>query len=95
MRVLSRSAILTFSERHHEALAQLSHWLAVASAANWRNTADLCSDFRHASFVGTYTVFNIRGNRFWLIAEIAFRAHVIYLRHILTHADYDRGRWKK
>ena len=40
-------------------------------------------------------VINICGNRFRLIAAIHFNRGKVYIRHVLTHADYDRGDWKQ
>lgn len=42
-----------------------------------------------------YTVFNILGNSFRLITEIYYDDQVILVRHVLTHAEYDKGNWKK
>jgi mRNA interferase HigB len=40
------------------------------------------------------TVFNISGNNYRLIAAIHYNRGKIYIRHILTHAEYDFGKWK-
>lgn len=47
-----------------------------------------------ADGVGKHTVFNIKVNAFRLIAEINYRTGWLYIRHVLTHAAYDRGGWK-
>jgi mRNA interferase HigB len=48
-----------------------------------------------ADGVGKYTVFNIKGNSFRFITEIYYASQVVLTRHVLTHADYSRGGWKK
>jgi mRNA interferase HigB len=48
-----------------------------------------------ADRVGRYTVFNIGGNKARLIAAIHYNRGKVYIRHILTHAEYDRGAWKE
>jgi mRNA interferase HigB len=45
--------------------------------------------------VGKFTVFNIGGNKFRLIVVVHFNRGKLYVRHVLTHEDYDRGTWKK
>ncbi|MCU0600468.1 MAG: type II toxin-antitoxin system HigB family toxin [Desulfobacterales bacterium] len=40
------------------------------------------------------TIFNIGGNKARLIAAIHYNTHRIYIRHILTHKEYDRGSWR-
>jgi mRNA interferase HigB len=40
-------------------------------------------------------VFNIKGNAYRLIAEIFYESQVLLVRDVLTHAEYDRGGWKR
>jgi mRNA interferase HigB len=40
-------------------------------------------------------VFNVKGNRYRLVAEINYRFQRVYIRHVLTHTDYDREGWKQ
>ena len=41
-----------------------------------------------------FTVFNIGGNKYRLVTVIKYRWQVIYVRHVLTHAEYSKERWK-
>lgn len=50
---------------------------------------------RHADQVGKFTVFNIGGNKVRLIAAVHYNRNKIYIRHVLTHCEYDAGKWKK
>lgn len=45
--------------------------------------------------VGKFTVFNIGGNKVRLIAAIHYNTGKIYIRHVLTHNEYDLGKWKE
>jgi len=40
-------------------------------------------------------VFNIAGNKYRLIVAIHYNRKKIYIRHVLTHAEYSRGHWRK
>jgi mRNA interferase HigB len=40
-------------------------------------------------------VFNIKGNSYRMIAEINYRSRRIFVRQVLSHADYERGGWKQ
>jgi mRNA interferase HigB len=44
--------------------------------------------------VGRLTVFNIGGNKARLIAAIHYNRRRVYIRAVLTHAEYDAARWK-
>jgi mRNA interferase HigB len=40
-------------------------------------------------------VFDIGGNKVRLIAAIHYNRNKIYVRYVLTHQEYDAGKWKK
>ncbi|MFZ0537849.1 MAG: type II toxin-antitoxin system HigB family toxin, partial [Candidatus Sulfotelmatobacter sp.] len=66
-----------------------------AKKAEWKKLMDVRKTFSSADAVGKRTVFNIKGNEYRLIAEINYPFGRIYIRHVLTHAEYDRGGWKR
>jgi mRNA interferase HigB len=70
------------------------HWYLTAKRAQWQNLAEVRTDFRHADAVGLFTVFNIGGNKYRLITAIKYRWQIIYIRHVLTHAEYSMEKWK-
>lgn len=39
-------------------------------------------------------VFNIAGNKFRLITALHYDRSIAYILRFLTHADYDKNRWK-
>jgi mRNA interferase HigB len=47
-----------------------------------------------ADTVGLFTVFNVGGNKYRPVSAIKYRWQVLYIRNILTHAEYDEGKWK-
>jgi mRNA interferase HigB len=51
--------------------------------------------FPTADKVGKLTVFNIGGNKARLIAAIHYNRRKVYIRAILTHKEYDEGKWKE
>ena len=53
------------------------------------------SVFPHVSRVGKLTIFNIAGNNVRLIVSIRYDEKRVYIRHVLTHAEYDKGKWKE
>lgn len=42
-----------------------------------------------------FAIFDIGGSKYRLIAAIHYNTGSVYIRHVLTHAEYTRGRWKK
>jgi len=94
VRVISKAAITEFSKTHKDALEPLLYWHSITKGAAWRHLAAVRAGFPNADAVGTFTVFNISGNKYPLISVIKYRWQIIYIRHILTHAEYDKRNWK-
>lgn len=93
--VLNWRTVQQFTKRHRDALPALQRWYDAAKRAAWRSLVDVRKEFPTADAVGPLTIFDIRGNRYRLIARIDYRWQVIFLKAVLTHAEYDRGGWKK
>jgi mRNA interferase HigB len=94
VRIISKAAITEFNKTHKDALEPLLYWHSITKRAAWRHLADVRAGFPHADGVGIFTVFNISGNKYRLVSVIKYRWQIVYIRHILTHAEYDKGKWK-
>jgi len=92
--VISRKRLLEAATRQADLFAPLDAWYRIAKRAEWRSLENVREVFPSADGVGKYTVFNIKGNTFRLIVEINYKTGRIYIRHVLTHAAYDKGGWK-
>lgn len=94
MHIISRKKLVEFWTEHPAAEAPLRVWYRRVRRAQWTTFAELRAVFPTADQVGRLIVINIGGNRFRLIAAIHFNRGRVYIRHVLTHADYDREDWK-
>jgi mRNA interferase HigB len=95
MHVISKKAARLFWEKHPDSETALCNWLRAMRDTEFKNLAELRSAFKSADNVGDLIVFNIGGNKYRLVASIHFNRGKVYVRHILTHEEYDRGRWKQ
>ena len=100
MRVISLKPLREFWQQHPDAETPLRQWYKTATTAEWRSLQDTRKAYPHADAVreqsgGTLTVFNIGGNKYRLIARIRYDYQLVNVRCVLTHAEYDRGRWKE
>ena len=95
MHVISRKKLKTAAAWHGDLEGPLDAWFRIAKRALWKSLADVRKTFSSADAVGKWTIFNIKGNQYRLIAEINYTFGRIYVRHVLTHAEYDRGGWKR
>ena len=94
MHVISKKALRRFWRLHPVAERPLRRWFNTAGAAVWRSFADVRAVYAKADQVGRFTVFNIGGNKYRLIAVIHYNRGKVFVRHVLTHKEYDRGDWK-
>jgi len=95
MHLIGGKVIDVFVKEHADSRTSLTTWLAVASRAGWKNISEVRQVYPHADAVGACTVFNIKGNHYRLIAKIDYRAQTVYIKRVLTHAEYDKEKWKK
>jgi mRNA interferase HigB len=94
MNTISRKKIREFVKLHLDSESSLNAWYKITKKAQWKNLAEVRQVYPHADLVGNYTVFNIRGNHYRLIAEINYQFQQILIREILTHEEYDEDKWK-
>lgn len=102
MRVISKRRLREFWEQHAAAEEPLKAW--------WRIVGDHDTRWRHvhdvkATLTGVdgfnldcgipIVVFNIGGNKFRLAARILYHYQRVYVKAVLTHAEYDSAQWKE
>ncbi|WP_193197731.1 type II toxin-antitoxin system HigB family toxin [Nostoc sp. MG11] len=94
MHVISYRRLKEYSEKHVDCHDVLDNWYKIATKANWSNLVEVQSIFPKAEAVGNFTVFNIKGNKYRLIVSIDYEKQLIYIKYVLTHAEYDKEGWK-
>jgi IS605 OrfB family transposase len=70
MRIIALRRLREFWGRHPDAEASLRSWYQVAKQAHWQRFTDVRAFYSSADQVGKFTVFNIAGNKYRLIAVI-------------------------
>ncbi len=94
MHVISRKALKVFAHAHAASESALDAWYRVAKAAVCNSLEDVRKTYPQADFVSPYTVFNIKGNTYRLIVIINYTYQRIFIKHIMTHAEYDKEKRK-
>ena len=95
MHIITRKRLNEFVEKHPTAKAGLAHWYQAFKKNNFETFVILRTMFPHADQVDGLTVFNIGGNKVRLICAIHYNRRKVYIRAVLTHAEYDAGKWKE
>lgn len=90
-----KKRIKEFAVEHPDCRNALETWYRIIKNNNFKSFDELKAYFSSADMVGKLTVFNIGGNKVRLIASIHFNRRKLYVRHVLTHAEYNKGKWKE
>jgi mRNA interferase HigB len=90
MRVISRRALRDFWERHPPAAEPLAAWFRLLEHSTFADFSALKRTFGAADYVPPFTVFDIGGNKYRIIAAIHYNRARAYIRHVFTHPEYDR-----
>src|SRR5437763_15247431 len=100
MRIVQANRLVEFAAEHADAAAALSAWASTVQRSKWRSLMDVRKTYRHADAVRVasgkvVTVFNIKGNHYRLVAAVDYLLELVNVLCVLTHAEYDKDRWKK
>jgi len=95
MHIITRKRLLEFGEKYPDSKEPLNRWYHILRKSNYNSFVELRKTFPKADLVGKFTVFNIGGNKYRLIAYIVYSAKRVYIRYIFTHSEYDIGKWKE
>jgi len=100
MNVISRPVIRAAQNRHPQCRKWLDDWWQTARNAHWTSLQDVRQAFPSVDQVGGCLVFNASGARRLIVGVYYSRpsdpdSSTLYCKHFLTHAEYDRGDWKK
>jgi len=99
VRVIGKLKLEGFWQRSPQARKPLEKWIQVVEQAQWDNWSNIKSTFRTADMVKTkarnFVVFNVGGNKYRLVTIMNFRGQIVIVDVALTHAEYDKGKWKR
>lgn len=95
MELIGRDTLQSFARKHPDAGTSLRAWAQAIEANQFRHLIDLRKTFGSADPVSPHTIFNISGNKYRLIALVNYALQAVVVEHVLTHAEYDLGRWRR
>ena len=86
--------------KHVAARIWIKAWVTTVEDAAWSSLAEVRTDYPSADGVKlrsqvVVTIFNVKGNEYRLLTHIDYPGGVVQFLELLTHADYDKNRWKE
>ncbi|MFE1746620.1 type II toxin-antitoxin system HigB family toxin [Coleofasciculus sp. H7-2] len=94
MHIITYKRLKDFWGKHPNSQTSLQLWYDHTKEAQWENFVDLRVILPSADQVKNLTVFNICGNNYRLIALVDYKYKKIFIRNVLTYAEYDTEDWK-
>jgi mRNA interferase HigB len=94
MRVITNRRLLEFAAVHPDADVPLQAWRALMHSHEFSSFSALRQLFGSVDKVGDLHVFDIGGNKYRLLAFLHAQHQIAFIKHVLTHAEYDRGAWQ-
>lgn len=91
MRIRNREILDKFVKKHADSAKALQKFIDIVEEAEWQNLNDIKTDFNSVDYVTNERyVFDIRGNKYRVIAVIVFVGGVFSIRFVGTHAEYSK-----
>jgi len=72
----------------------LDDWFRKIKRVKASSIVELKKTFPSADLVGDCVVFNGGGKNYRVIAHIDFDLQIVWIRFVLSHAEYSKERWK-
>ena len=87
LRVLAK-----FAARHPESRKPLMRFLEIAAKADWPHFPAVKRTFPATDYAPStgLLIFDIRGNKYRLLAVVNFGKQALSIEHVLTREEYDR-----
>jgi|SRR5689334_4956441 len=95
MHVLTEKRVREAKAKWPMAASALDHWYQLAKGSKPSDFAAMKTTFPAVDKVGEFHVFDIGGNKLRLIAFVRYRSQKLYIKYVLDHREYDRGKWKE
>nr|VFK61108.1 MAG: mRNA interferase HigB [Candidatus Kentron sp. TUN] len=95
MRVISKKPLRDFWDHHPESELILKKWFQKVGHCTATSFPMLRQTFNSADYVDGFTIFNVGGNQYRIAAVIHYDKQRLYVRKVMTHAEYDRNHWRR
>ncbi len=95
MRFITWKRVESFIQNHPESRNSFERWGDIIRRAEFDSFNSVKNLFPHADRVGKLIVFNVGGNNYRVVAAIAYAPKIVYIRKVMTHAEYSKNFWKK
>lgn len=99
LRIITERKLREFSEVKTRAEASqrknvMRQWINVVRAADWGNLSEIKQTFNSVDAFGDCVIFDVGGNKYRIIGKVGYQKHLVFIRFVLTHSEYDKKQWQ-
>ncbi|MDJ0737636.1 MAG: type II toxin-antitoxin system HigB family toxin [Nostocaceae cyanobacterium] len=94
MRLIKKQNVIEDSQKFPQDIQKaVKAWCEVVKQSEWQHLDDIRKTYdRSVDQLENFLIFNIKTYR--LIVGFNFQAKIIYYKYLLTHDEYESGKWK-
>jgi mRNA interferase HigB len=89
MWIITERKLREYWREHADAELPLREWIKVVNNIDSMSFSDVRDTFGSADFHNGFTIFNVGGNNFRIIAKIEYSKHIVFIKYVFSHAEYD------
>ena len=91
MRIIAERTLRIFWEQHADARGALEAWADHTRQVQWNSPSEVQHDYGPDVILpNNRAVFNLKGNKYRLVAHIHYKSRILFIRFVGTHAEYNR-----
>lgn len=96
MKLIGREKVEKFKKKHPTSRKALDRWIKLMEGSTFKTPQDVKNLFGvNVDFVGNQAVFDVAGNKVRAITKVQYGIQIILVTHVLTHKEYDKGKWRE
>lgn len=96
MNVISFNSLLKQIEAHGDYCRTAAlDWFLAARKSSWTSIQEVRMLYPPVDRVGRVVIFNLRGNAYRLIFRVSYRGQALYVKALLSRAEYYKKEWMK
>jgi mRNA interferase HigB len=91
MNIYNRTTLVDYWRKHSDARTALELWYHDVKSLKWQKPNDIKKDYSTADIIpNNRVVFDIKGNKYRLVAEINYQKGWLFIKFVGTHSEYDK-----
>jgi len=88
MEIIGAKKLEDFMGKFNQSRTVMANWRLLVERATWASFHDVKETCPSADNVRNFVVFDIRGNKYRVVAEVDYTKGRLRIRHVLTHDEY-------